>query len=280
LYVAMTRARDRLIVCGAQFGNSTDGEAAESWRAAVHGAVESIGAELCETPFGKGRRLGAPLRAPCADAPASRESALPAWANAIAPSPAVRAAASPSLAADRKPRVFSPRGDDLKRFRRGSLIHGLLQRLPEVAPEQRKAAAEAWLRCQGVAVDSIEVLIDEALRVIDAPQFAAVFGPGSRAEAPIVGVVGGRKVRGVVDRLHVGDAGVLIVDFKTDRPAPRSADVAPAEYVLQLALYRAVLAQIAPGNAIRCGLVWTETAHLTTLPEPQLEAALAGFLAS
>jgi ATP-dependent helicase/nuclease subunit A len=279
LYVAMTRARDRLIVCGAQYGGAKTGEAPESWRLAVHEALESLGVVGCETPFGQGLRLGAPLQASSKTARAVEDVEVPTWASTVSPA-ASRALTSPSQAAHAKARVFSPRGDDLKRFRRGVLIHGLLQRLPEVAPEQRAAAARTWLQRQGIAADAIDVLTEEALRVIDAPQFAAVFGPGSRAEAPIVGAVGGRQVRGVVDRLHVSKSDVLIVDFKTDRPAPRNAEAAPDEYVLQLALYRAVMAQIAPAKSIRCALIWTETAHLTALPEAQLAAVLAGFLAS
>lgn len=277
LYVAMTRARDRLIVCGAQFGGASSGEAPESWRLAVHEALASIGATACETPFGEGLCLGAPLRATSASASTTGESALPAWATTTLPASAA-ASTSPSQARHKKARVLSPRGDELIRFRRGVLIHGLLQRLPDVAPERRMAAASAWLHRQGIANAVAEQMAAEALRVIETPQFASVFGPGSRAEAPIVGLVGGRRVRGVVDRLHVGDAGVLIVDFKSDRPAPHSAEAIPDEYVLQLALYRAVLAQIVPQKPIRCALVWTETPHLTRLSDEHLEAALTGYL--
>lgn len=63
LYVAMTRARDRLIVCGAQYGNSKAGEAELCWRLAVEEALRRIGAEACETPFGEGLRIGVPLTA-------------------------------------------------------------------------------------------------------------------------------------------------------------------------------------------------------------------------
>ena len=50
---------------------------------------------------------------------------------------------------------------------------------------------------------------------------------------------------------------VLIADYKTNRPAPRRPEDAPAAYVAQLALYRAVLAKLYPGRAVRAALVWT-----------------------
>ena len=67
------------------------------------------------------------------------------------------------------------------------------------------------------------------------PRFAAVFAPSSRAEVPIVGDVAGRPIRGMVDRLAVERDGVLVLDFKTDRPAPTDAKDVPEAYVLQMA---------------------------------------------
>src|SRR5690606_31055617 len=154
------------------------------------------------------------------------------------------------------PALFSPRRDGQKRFRRGRMIHGLLQRLPEIDAAKRREAALAWLRRQGVEASLAEAYATEALNVIEDARFAAVFGPSSRAEAPIIGEAAGRPVRGIVDRLAVGADHVLVLDFKTDRPAPQTAEATPDAYVLQLALYRAVLRQIFPGRAVRCALLW------------------------
>ena len=111
------------------------------------------------------------------------------------------------------------------------------------------------------------------------PRFCRAFGPGSRAEVPIVGrlILGGETVRvsGQVDRLAVTQASVLIADFKTNRPAPRRiADVPPA-YVRQLALYRAVLQKLYPDKPVRAALVWTEVPDLMELSAETLDAALA-----
>ena len=94
---------------------------------------------------------------------------------------------------------------------------------------------------------------------------------------PIIGRVGGRPVNGVVDRLVVTDETVLIADYKTNRPAPRSLDEAANRhpgYLVQLALYRAVLARLYPGRAIRAALLWTETPELMEIPALRLDAAL------
>ncbi|HYD86410.1 MAG TPA: double-strand break repair helicase AddA [Vitreimonas sp.] len=278
LYVAMTRARDRLIVCGPQWKS---GEAPDvSWRAAVEEALGDLGATEIETPFGKGKRLGEIFIADARAAHVREAAALPAWALTPAPGAKRIEIAAPSRLHRVDPALFSPRGDGQKRFRRGRLIHGLLERLPEVAPAQRLKAARAWLERQGVDEDQADAFAREALAVIEDQRFAAVFGAKSRAEAPIVGDAGGRPVRGIVDRLVVDDERVIVLDFKTDRPSPTDVAKTPDAYVLQLALYREVLRKIFPGKTVSCALLWTETPHLMELPQARLDAVFETFRAS
>jgi ATP-dependent helicase/nuclease subunit A len=278
LYVAMTRARDRLIVCGAQHGSSAAGETQESWRLAVEQALAKLGAETFETPTGGGLRLGAPVHAEAQARVAPASHALPQWAKQSAPGAVAIAFAAPSRVGHIDPVLFSPRGQGQKRFRRGLMIHALLERLPDVAPERRADAARAWLARQGISEADAVHFTQEALGVLGDPRFAPLFGPNSRAEQPIIGDVDGRQVRGIVDRLAVDDKGVMILDFKTDRPAPESAENAPDAYVVQLALYRGVLRKIFPGRAVTCALLWTESPRLMALPDARLDAAMHALM--
>lgn len=278
LYVAMTRAKDRLIVCGPQFGTSKTGEAEESWRRAVQEALIGLGAASIETPYGEGYRLGQPSIAEAHEAKAAVAAALlPVWTRQPVSGSVPRELAAPSRIKRIDPALFSPRGDGAKRFRRGRLIHGLLERLPDVAPARRVESAHAWLKRQGADAAETEAYAREAIAVIDDPRFAAVFGPQSRAEAPIVGEAAGKAVSGVVDRLAVDGDRVIVLDFKTDRPAPANAADAPDAYVLQLALYREVLRQIFPGKRVTCALLWTEKPLLMELPEARLDAVFEVF---
>lgn len=275
LYVAMTRARDRLIVCGPQWRGGEAGDV--SWRAAVELALERLGADKIETPFGEGLRLGSTLVADeQAQAPGVNVD-LPPWARTPAPETSRIEIAAPSRLHRVDPALFSPRADGQMRFRRGRLIHGLLERLPELAPERRDAAALVWLARQGVEEAEAQAFAREALSVINDARFAAVFSPSSRAEAPIIGKVAGRAVRGVVDRLAVERDRVIVLDFKTDRPAPIDVAAAPDGYVLQLALYREVLRQIFPRKTVSCALLWTEKPHLMELPEARMDDVVAAF---
>ena len=72
---------------------------------------------------------------------------------------------------------------------------------------------------------------------------------------------------------------MLIVDYKTNRPAPETlADVPPA-YVTQLALYRAILGRLYPGRAVTAALLWTDRPALMEIPSPMLDSAESAVLA-
>jgi len=122
-------------------------------------------------------------------------------------------------------------------------------------------------------------LVDQVLAVLEDPRFAAVFAPGSRAEIDVAGTLpggaAGIAVSGRIDRLAVTGDRVLIVDYKTNRPPPlRLADVPPA-YVIQLALYRQLLAQLYPSRAVDAAILWTDLPALMEIPSSTLERSLA-----
>ena len=76
-------------------------------------------------------------------------------------------------------------------------------------------------------------------------------------------------VTGVVDRLVVTPDAVLIADYKTNRPAPRSLAETQQRYqgyIKQLALYRAVLTRLYPDRPVRAALVWTDVPDLGEIP--------------
>jgi len=124
-------------------------------------------------------------------------------------------------------------------------------------------------------------LVGEVLALIEDTRFAPLFAPGSRAEVPIVGRLaraGGMPiaVSGQIDRLAVTPTEVLIADYKTNRPAPRSLAEVPQNYVRQLALYRGVLRKLFPDRPVRAVLVWTDVPDLMELSPEVLAGALAG----
>ncbi|MBS0410246.1 MAG: double-strand break repair helicase AddA, partial [Proteobacteria bacterium] len=276
LYVALTRARDRLIVCGVE---SQKHRFEKSWRDYVDRA---FAASDDARPFaldggGEGVRLGADPRLMGAASPETAAGdEVPVWARRLAPgeAAALRYASPSTLAEDGKGPAPSPLGvvGGLGRFRRGEIIHRLLQLLPDLAPDARAAGAERLLvRERDLTEAQRTEMAGAALAVLNDARFAEVFAPGSRAEVALAGAAArlpaGLAISGRVDRLRVTPERVLVIDFKTNRPAPDRIEDADRAYVVQMAVYRAVLAEVFPGRAVEAALVWTDGPRLMPVPE-------------
>ncbi len=284
LYVALTRAQDRLYICGYETGREAP---AGSWYHLIEPALRQIAKPIIfDTPEGlkgEGLRLDCSQEKPVKPEPetaasaASAKGVLPSWWNRPPPQePAPARPLVPSAAVATEPAVRSPFGpDDGARFKRGLLIHRLLQTLPDLPRRRRKAAAKRFLarKIHALSAQSAAEIARETLAVLDQPGFGALFGAGSIAEAPIVGLVGGRAISGQIDRLVVSDEEVLIVDYKTNRPPPTEIADVPPLYLAQMAAYRAALQPIYPGRRIRCALLWTDGPRLMELPRELLDAS-------
>jgi ATP-dependent helicase/nuclease subunit A len=278
LYVAMTRAADRLVVCGAV---GERGSPPGCWYDMVHGALSS---EASEEPADDGDGTIWRLRAASADAepvlqrvaaPAATP-ARPAWLGQAAPRPPV--SARPLRPSGSESFVATPA--HLKALARGTLVHRLLQALPAIAPERRRETAMRYLdgAAAKFAIEERDQIAAQVEAILQDARFAALFTEGSRAEVPIVGhlALGGRTltVSGQVDRLAVTPAGILIADYKTGAGARMRADEVPESYVRQLALYRGVLARLYPGRAVRACLVFTDVPDLMEISASALDRAL------
>jgi ATP-dependent helicase/nuclease subunit A len=278
LYVALTRAEERLYVGGALGARDRDGPAEASWYRAVEMAVTGLGRDWSEsTLWAREMRFGE-LETPAKsrDKAIEREQILPEWMRQPAP------------AEERPPRPLAPSStgaDDVadpppgrsmrEAAMRGRLLHALFERLPGIAPDRRQALAERWLERSAGVTDAIArtALAEDACRIIADPRFADLFGAEALAEAPIVAVIhGGVVVSGTADRLLVGKDRVLIADFKTGRNAPAELSAIPAAHLRQMAAYRAALRVIFPGRSVEAALLYTAAPVLHPLPDALLDA--------
>jgi len=220
------------------------------------------------------------------DRPAASGDAVapaPAWTSQAAVQEAFARYASPSdLGEDAVAPAASPlaRSRGLGRFRRGELIHRLLQVLPDLEPAARESAARRMLgREPDLAADQADEMVAAALGVLNDDRFAEVFGPGSRAEVAVAGTAAalppGLAISGRLDRLVVLPDRVLVADFKTNRPSPDRIEAADPAYLRQMALYAGVLADVFPGRRIEAALIWTDGPRLMPIPELLIAETLA-----
>ena len=89
--------------------------------------------------------------------------------------------------------------------------------------------------------------------------------------------MGGQVIAGTVDRLLVSDTMVLVIDFKTGRRVPTSADAVSAHHKAQMAAYVAVLRGIFPDREVRAALLYTAGPNLIQLTDSDLEPHKPGF---
>ncbi|RWN17061.1 MAG: double-strand break repair helicase AddA [Mesorhizobium sp.] len=299
LYVGMTRAEDRLIVCGYHGKRAPN---AGTWHSIVSRAL--IGAPESEQrahPAGGEpvHRFHVTKLPPVALA--SGEQARPT--DAFGPLPATLFRPLPPF--EDLPRPLSPSGaaaliDEGKEavvdkaspvldadaepgfaVLRGLALHKLLQMLPGIAEPERQRAAERYLLRTGAdwPPSEREKALASVTSILADVGFGQLFAPSSRAEVAIMGSleVKGKKrsISGKIDRLAVTSDTVSIVDYKTNRPAPATLAEVPPAYLLQLALYRALLQPLYPGRTVKAALLFTEAPRLIELPAGAMDDALA-----
>ena len=287
LYVAMTRAEEMLVVAGALGPKARGIVPIESWHATIERAMAGLGAVRAkDTRWDDVLRFGTVQSAQRRASPSTENDLaslsatdvdLPAWLDEPAPQEA------------RPPRPLAPSsiGEDdtanpppsvamADAAERGRLLHALFERLPALAPTLRRGAAEAWLKSERAD----PALANIALDLIEDPNFADLFSPNALAEAPIAGVVDGHVIAGTVDRLHVTNSYVDIVDFKTGRRVPADAGSIPIAHMRQMAAYVAVLNLIFPDRQVRAALLYSEGPKLLHLPPDLLARHKPSFAAT
>ena len=276
LYVAMTRAEERLYVGGALGPRAKGVPPEDSWYGAVARGLEKLGAEPLEDGrlewAGQGPRIAATPEPRAKEAPASPVP-LPDWALAPAPKEAQppRPLAPSSIGSDQA--SDPPPGPALRAAaERGRLLHALFERLPGVASAQRRAVAEHWLAKSGGVEDAAirQELAEQVCSIIADPRFAELFSPDALAEVPIAAVVEGQVIAGKVDRLHVTADRVLVVDFKTNRRAPADLASVPPSHLSQMAAYAAALSVIFPGRRVEAALLYASGPVLIPIDDATL----------
>jgi len=279
LYVALTRAEDRLYIAGWQAKGDPD---PDCWASAIAEGFDRIDAEDVLSPDGqKVRRFEVKQQADSAakigeEIPAA-PAQIPKWLFAPLPDEPLPPKPLAPSRPDEEPAVSGPLArTDIKRFRRGRWVHAMLEWLPELPQTARAPAALRYLvrSATDLSADQQHALWLEVDAILSGDDFAALFGPNSRAEVPLAGIVSGRAISGQVDRLVVSETEVLIVDYKTNRPPPSSAAGVADVYLRQMGLYVRALQAIYPGKQVRAALLWTDAAKLMELPNHLMTEAL------
>ncbi len=263
LYVAMTRAEERLYVTG--YKPKYD-PLDDSWYNYIQSALKASPAAQ-EDEDGILRLLNKREKEPDKRSKVNKTethaTAAPAWLFQPAPAePSPPQPLVPSRPSGNEPAALSPlQATNKNRFRRGNITHKLLQFLPDIQAPLRTETAEKFLNRFAADIEEPvrKSILHECMNIMNDSRFAPLFGPGSRAEVPITGLIHGRElISGQIDRLYIDEKNIWIIDFKTNRPPPTDAKDIPDIYKNQMRAYHDTLRQIYPTHAIHCGLIWTD----------------------
>jgi ATP-dependent helicase/nuclease subunit A len=298
LYVGMTRASDRLILCSFRKKREVEG----TWAKIAANALEAGGQRCAAVTFRAG---GLEWEGMKWRHHAERDEAAP---EAIPEQSRTEAETPPSLferlpAQKALPRPLAPSGIHViideqegenivtsalfsdKRLAaqpqiRGKLIHRLLQTLTDFDADEQAVSAKRYLEraVPHWPEGERDRLAGNVLDILGDPRFASLHGENSQAEVSIMGTIhlNGRDyaVSGRIDRMGVAGDDVFILDYKTNLVPPATEADIPLAHQAQLALYREVLKPIFPGKTVHCLLIYTEGPHLYSLGEEELGKAL------
>ena len=276
LYVAMTRAEEALFITGSLGPKDGGKPADDSWYARLAEVLDAEDldcASIKDAIWDQRREYGSQP-----DLPPRRAVALelelppprPAWLDspvAAEPRPP-RPLAPSSLGEDDAPDPPYAPGAGADAARRGTLIHKLLERLPELAAQDREAASLRWLaRAAGDLSEASRAdMAASAIAVLGQGDWAELFSAQALAEVPIAALVGDQVVAGTIDRLLITPDHIRLVDFKTARRPPASLAQVSSSILRQMAAYVAALEVTYPGRPVRAALLYTQVPALIEIP--------------
>jgi ATP-dependent helicase/nuclease subunit A len=271
LYVALTRAADRLIVSGVRPKARKDGadpRPANSWHVLVERAMTPMAGPAeghVSLRYGSEGNAQAKRAKTKVELPAV---VIPDWARRPAPPEArpPRPLAPSAIAVDDE---SAPPPSEAMRTAalRGTWIHQLLERLPAVETSARAGAANRWLERSAGVADAVvrEEIVAQVCGILSDPRFGEMFGPGSLGEAPLAATLpDGRVIAGTVDRLRIDERHVSVIDFKTGRVPETDADI-PNAHRAQMKAYVEALQVIFPGRQVSASLLYTAGPKLIEL---------------
>ena len=254
LYVAMTRARDELYICGAK------GRTKELPKDCWYSIVEPI---LGVTP----RQTQIHTTEKFQFSQQHSKSQLPSWVYEAARDEKTKEWRSVSRLATHSPNSVSKSGSE--ELQRGTAIHQMLHSLPNIPREQQETFVKS--RAKRLKLDEATALA--LVKLVNLPALEKFFGPGSEAEVEISGILtDGRQLIGRIDRLVRGLTEITLLDYKSDRFVPDSIG-SEHPYVQQISLYAELAKAAFPDHHIKAALLWTQTSKLEWISAQSLAQA-------
>jgi ATP-dependent helicase/nuclease subunit A len=277
LYVAMTRARDHLVVSLHHKANGPCHAARLAPRLAAAPHEDLVPREGAPPPR---PRVSPP---PASADPARRQAWIEHRLGVIERASAPGSIAATTLA-EREREDLEVAVDARPPWQRGRAgtalgraVHAVLQTVDLATGAGLEATARAQALAEGVGDREAEVRM-LAASVLAAPTVQAVVAGGwpRWREVPVAAEVEGVLLEGFVDLLARGPEGLVVVDYKTDRaPTDADLDAAVARYSVQGAAYALALEAALSEPVAGCVFVFARAGGALERPIVDLPAAIS-----
>ncbi|HFB2048450.1 MAG TPA: ATP-dependent helicase/nuclease subunit A [Hyphomicrobiaceae bacterium MAG_BT-2024] len=302
LYVALTRARDRVYIAGYENKNR---RSKQCWYDTIWDGLQDNlclkhdvgGDKVWRIESTQTQEVLVKSQINSTEVPVVQ---LPAWALCKAPQasqPTVLFSQSclessetnpemkTSIFAEKKSQEYrlaetlftSPLNKELEsRFLRGRLIHTLLNNLQMYSHEEYHGIAEQYIHMYGksLGTQTRASIIEEVLNVITDPICSSAFEREAQTDVSIIADLISPfpndpplKVSGKIDRLVKTSDGILIIDFKSNRYPPETLNKVNPTYLMKLAAYSLAIRNIYPSVSVRAALIWTFRPTVMEVPD-------------
>lgn len=267
LYVALTRARDRLYIAGWQPKKVSK----LNWYDLITSAIDTANAEIKQDENGEVLVFSCPQTGDFEQSKSNvltnqNLTSLPDWVfTPASPEPIPPKPLSPSHFSeteDNNAQLFPVDAARTAAMQKGNCIHKLLEILPQITDkdEQEKAAALYIAATLPDLSDTDKaLLVKQVSDIINNARFKDFFGKDSQGEVAITGMVEGKVFSGQIDRLCVLPDEVIVIDYKTNYNPPKDKKDVPLPYIKQLGIYKSLLEQLFKDKKVRTFLLWTQT---------------------
>ena len=268
LYVAVTRARQYLLVTGSASKYNS------GWYEYIETAMKTLSTadsegvfHLASGEYPRVRDTGTP----------AAEAAPPVEVDARLTKPVTGPVVTRQMIAPSH--SFNAGNDSIMSthdedgIKRGIAIHRALDLMTRTSPLSAEQTRQRIRHESGSNEDTeLDSWMDEACNTVNNDEFSDIFRPADHCqvlnELPVIYRQGDHSVYGVIDRLIINDDRILLIDYKTHQVENETRLAAlSAAYRSQLELYSKGVEKIWPGLKIKSGLLFTNSARLVWLDE-------------
>ncbi|MDC0348888.1 double-strand break repair helicase AddA [Alphaproteobacteria bacterium] len=264
LYVALTRAEDRLYVCGWSPQREID---KKSWYSLLEETMSKIGVNIEIEGLGLGMQYGNLPSEKCVikEDKTEERKITPDWVRE--PWRAEGSSVTPPSVKGELEKERNVVFDSSHQKQKGILIHKILEWSVQASAVDREYLVGKYIQrlsCENSEKQEIQNAIHS---VFYHPLFSFFFRKDTLTEVSIQGWEREQKIQKIVDVLRVDDheKTAYILDYKTGCFSEKYRNFPPDSYVKQMALYKRLLQEVYPTYKIITALLWTEIGWIQEL---------------